>query len=243
MFQVDRAGGHAYSANYGSGTWTQLVLGEAGQLGGVARHETFPGENCTSHPHQTLARAGWLWVTDLGCDIIYTLTSDPGVSMVSTQVSPGCGPRHLALHPTRDLAVLLCEQKSLVVLYRINMDTGSLSPLQELALSSVDGDYGAEIVFNSAGDRVYASSRGTGVLVVYSLDPASQKMERLQEMRQHGSWPRHFALGDDHDILVTSDQRGDSLQILHVEAATGQLVPGKIVNTRDPAPAFVTFLN
>ena len=132
---VDRAGGYAYSANYGSGTWTQVRLGEAGQLGGVARHETFPGEggNCSSHPHQTLARGRWLWVTDLGCDAIYTLASDPGApgswwhlgqawqgvrSWGTTEVSPGCGPRHMALHPTKDLAVLLCEQKSLVVLYR-----------------------------------------------------------------------------------------------------------------------------
>ena len=77
---VDRAGGYAYSANYGSGTWTQLRLGKAGQLEGVARHETFPGEggNCSSHPHQTLARGRWLWVTDLGCDAIYTLASDSG---------------------------------------------------------------------------------------------------------------------------------------------------------------------
>ena len=129
---VDRERGHAYSANYGSGSWTQLRLGEAGQLGGVARHEIFPG-NCSSHPHQTLARGEWLWVTDLGCDAIYTMSSDPetpgawwhlgqgwqGVRRWgTTEVSPGCGPRHMALHPTRDLAVLLCEQKSLVVLYR-----------------------------------------------------------------------------------------------------------------------------
>ena len=56
---VDRERGQAYSANYGSGSWTQLRLGEAGQLGGVARHETFPG-NCSSHLHQTLARGAWL---------------------------------------------------------------------------------------------------------------------------------------------------------------------------------------
>ena len=114
---VDREGGHAYSANYGSGSWTQLRLGEEGELEDVTRHLTFPG-NCTSHPHQTLTRGGWLWVTDLGCDTVYTLTSDPDQSWVTTMVSPGCGPRHMALHPTRDLAVLLCEQKSLVVLYR-----------------------------------------------------------------------------------------------------------------------------
>ena len=121
------------------------------------------------------------------------------------------------------------------------MDNGSLEPLQELPLSSEEGDYGAEIVFNREGDRVYASSRGTGVMVVYSLDPDTETMERIEELSQAGSWPRHFALGE--DILVTSDQRGDSLQVLHVEAASGQLMPGHVIKTQDPAPAFVTFLD
>ena len=95
-----------------------MRLGEAGQLGGVARHETFPGEggNCSSHPHQTLARGRWLWVTDLGCDAIYTLASDPGApgswwhlgqawqgvrSWGTTGVSPGCGPRYMAWNLSR----------------------------------------------------------------------------------------------------------------------------------------------
>ena len=125
---------------------------------------------------------------------------------------------------------------------RVNMDNGSLEPLQELPLSSEAGDYGAEIVFNSAGDRVYASSRGTGVMVVYSLDPDTENLARIQELQQNGSWPRHFALGE--DLLVTSDQRGDSLQVMHVMHAddSGLLIPGKIVDT-EMAPAFIAFLN
>ena len=47
---VDRAGGYAYFVNYRSGTWTQVRLGEAGQLEGVARHETFPGEARSPRP-------------------------------------------------------------------------------------------------------------------------------------------------------------------------------------------------
>ena len=89
--------------------------------------------NCSSHLTRPWPGGCGLWVTDLGCDAIYTLASDPGApgswwhlgqawqgvrSWGTTEVSPGCGPRHMALHPTRDLAVLLCEQKSLVVLYR-----------------------------------------------------------------------------------------------------------------------------
>ena len=51
---VDREGGYAYFANYRSGTWTQLRLGEAGQLEGVARHETFPGEGGAATARVTL---------------------------------------------------------------------------------------------------------------------------------------------------------------------------------------------
>ena len=41
--------GQLYSANYGSGTWTVLALDSSGALGGVLRHEQFPGPglNCT----------------------------------------------------------------------------------------------------------------------------------------------------------------------------------------------------
>ena len=114
--------------------------------------------------------------------------------------------------------------------------------LQELPLSSNPGDYGAEITFNEAGDMLYASSRGTGVIVVYKLDFSSNhpRLIRIQEMSQSGSWPRHFVLQD--GLLVTSDQKGDSLQVLHVEPGTGLLIPGKLATT-DPGPAFVAFIN
>ena len=101
-----------------------------------------------------------------------------------------------------------------------------------------DGDYGAEILFNEAGDKIYASSRGTGVILVYSVSDNGE-VTRVQEVSQSGSWPRHMALQD--NILLTSDQKGDTIQVMHVEPDTGLLIPGKITQT-ESSPAFVYFL-
>ena len=79
----------------------------------------------------------------------------------------GAGPRHAVIHPTRDLMFLLCELESYLQVYRYDRTSGQLDLLQELELSSTPGDAGAEILLGSTGQFVYASSRGSGVVVVY----------------------------------------------------------------------------
>ena len=79
----------------------------------------------------------------------------------------GAGPRHAVLHPSRELMFLLCELQSYVQVYRYDQTTGELELLQELELSSTQGDAGAEILVGTTGKFVYASSRGSGVVVVY----------------------------------------------------------------------------
>ena len=92
-------------------------------------------------------------------------------------------------------------------------------------MSSEAEDYGAEIVFNSAGNRVFVSSRVTGVLVEYSLDPNTENPARSCSITAPGL---AFYPGRGPSCLVTSDQRGDSLQIMHVMHADDSdlLYPG-----------------
>ena len=80
------------------------------------------GESRVSRPHQTVVRGGSVWVVDLGCDAVWHFTHRPGVERLAragvTLTPAGCGPRHMALHPSKPLAFLLCEQDSLVLVYR-----------------------------------------------------------------------------------------------------------------------------
>lgn len=108
-------GGMVYVANYGDGTWSTLDAEDMSELS----HQVFPldpASNCTSHPHQTVARGGWVWVVDLGCDVVYTLATQG--TPAQTRIPGGCGPRHMALHPSQDIAAIICELKSLVLTYR-----------------------------------------------------------------------------------------------------------------------------
>ena len=44
------------------------------------------------------------------------------------------------------------------------------------------------------GEFVYASSRGSGVVLVYRIQEAGGRLQRLQEVKLAGSWPRSLAI-------------------------------------------------
>ena len=117
---VDKEQGMAYAANYGGSSFTAISLMD-GMLGEVAYLESF-GEGCrdASHPHQTVSHKEWVWVVDLGCDTIwhYKVDQQQVEKVGQTSVTAGAGPRHMVVHPVKDLAFLLCELQSLVQVYR-----------------------------------------------------------------------------------------------------------------------------
>ena len=88
---------------------------------------------------------------------------------------------------------------------------------QEVELSSTDGDSGAEILVGPTGEFVYASSRGTGVVVVYRLEQ-DDSLTRIQEFKLNGTWPRSMAIMDTR--LVVTDQKGGTLQLLAINPET-----------------------
>ena len=101
-------------------------------------------------------------------ELTHYRAGDAGLEMVTnTEVRAGAGPRHAVIHPERDLMFLICELQSYVQVYRYSGADGGLDLIQELQLSSTPGDAGAEILVGPTGEFVYASSRGTGVVVVY----------------------------------------------------------------------------
>lgn len=240
---VSREHGMIYTANYGGSSFSALTLGPGGEVGEVVSVENFPAEDETcrdaSHPHQTVVRGDWIWVVDLGCDRIrHYRRSDSGPHpLFTSDIAPGAGPRHLVLHPSLNLAFLVCELQSRVQVYSLRMETSQLSLLQELPLSSTNGDFGAEILIQ--GDFVYATSRGSGVILVYRLDPESFLLTLVQEEKLGGTWPRSLAISGSIGAVI--DQKGDSVQLLHIDQETGLVTPGATASTPS-GPAFVQFI-
>ena len=116
---VDKEQGMAYAANYGGSSFTAISLMH-GMLGQVTYLENFGQCRDASHPHQTVTHKEWVWVVDLGCDTIwhYRVDQQQVTKMGLTHVQDGAGPRHMVIHPDKDLVFLLCELQSLVQVYR-----------------------------------------------------------------------------------------------------------------------------
>jgi len=239
--------GRAYVSNYGGGSLTVISM-QGEKLDKVEKVEHYEGCRDQSHPHQVVSTprptsvddvwwSDWIFLVDLGCDVIRSYTPD-GSLVTTTEVKAGAGPRHLALHPNRELAFLACELQSLVQVYRVDQATGTLELLQELEFPSGD-EYSAGAEILVLGDYIYASSRGRGVIVVYKLD-ADDTMHKIQEFDVAGTWPRHMAFCKDGGMLALIDQKGDSVQVLAVDRETMLLSDGGVAAT-PPGPAFVTF--
>jgi len=244
---VDKDKSMAYAANYGGSTFSVITLSD-GALGELNMVESY-GENCrdASHPHQTYAKDNWVWVVDLGCDKIWHYALKDGShdqleATGSTTVRAGAGPRHMIIHPTKDLMFLLCELQSFIQVYKYDSSNGMFDLAQELELSSTPGDAGAEILVGPSGQFVYGSSRGSGVVLVYSLEE-DDTLVKVQEYNLSGTWPRSMAIRD--SLMVVADQYGEAIQVLNIDPVTGMLNTDNMDHNTfaaPPGPSFVGFM-
>jgi len=240
---VDYEQGMAYTANYGDGSWNAISLDAQRRLNKTQYFYKF-GEGCrdSSHPHETVTLGKFVWVVDLGCDTIYHFvkTGSTLTRLNDTSVGRGRGPRHLAIHKQRSLAFLACEVEDYVQVYRLNNKTGELMMIQEVGLSSVKNNTGAEILIHENGRCVYVSSRGVGMVIVFRIED-NDTLTKVQEFRIAGTWPRHMALHKYGKLLVVADQMGDKLEAVHVSEEDGTLTRGQVISSPHQ-PSFVGFI-
>ena len=108
-----------------------------------------------------------------------------------------------------------------------------------MELSPHAADYGAEIVLGAGGEHVYATSRGSGVVLVYRIEQ-EDRLVKVQEFYLQGTWPRHFAIKE--DIMVVADQMGNSVQLVNINKDTG-LLSGEDMVWIGNQPTFVCFVD
>merc|ERR1719266_2978060 len=244
-------GGHAYTANYGDGTWSVVSVNvTTGELGSLEKTLNYSTKACpVPHPHETIVLGPHIWVVDLGCDMIHHHWWRNNVLMEgnSTKLEKGHGPRHMALHPKKNVAVVVCELKNVLQVYKVDTSFGKMELLQEVNLTSKSSNAGAEIILVPKGEdlNVYVSSRGVGIIEFFKMDGTTNKVERVQEFLLAGSWPRHMAIHPSQAFLAVGDQKGNSVQLVTVDEHNGQLSAGS-TTTPDEGPiqpSFLAFLN
>ena len=250
---VSSAGDHLFVANYASGNVGAYALQPDGRFGeqiGVHRHR-----GSGPHPRQDAPHAHCMvpdpggtsvYATDLGTDRImrYVLDGNGLRCADDTPMQPGSGPRHLAFHPSRPLAFVLCELDSTLVVADVDRSTGHLHPRTAVSTlpGRVDGDsIAAEVAVHPDGSRVYVSNRGHDSIATFAVDAAGGPPELLGHVPSGGRTPRHFAIHPSGRLLLAANQDTGTIVSFELDDHSG--VPQQIgVAAEVSQPVCLTFV-
>lgn len=211
------------------GAATDLVQ-HAGPLGPVANRQDGP------HAHQVVFTQPDLVLScDLGLDAVIAsrLDLDSGrlTEVARTAMSPGTGPRHLALSPDGGAAYVAGELSSTLTVCRVLAD-GELDPTQVVSTrppEAVGENFPAAVVVTRDGRRVVASNRGDDTVALFDVGAA---LTLDMTLGVGGSWPRWAGFGATDDVLVVADERSDLVTTLRREEGAWQ--PGPSVAWPSP---------
>ncbi len=170
----------------------------------------------------------YLIACDLGTDELYTYEIDDTGQLKEVarlKVTAGSGPRHLAFHPKLDIAYLLAELSSEIIVLDYNPETGEFTEKQ--TLSTIPDDYtdfnsGAAIRVTADGKFVYASNRGHNSLASYSTD-SKGRLSLINYTPTEGETPRDFNLNPSEQFLIVGHQDSDNLTLFERDPDTGTL--------------------
>jgi 6-phosphogluconolactonase len=148
-----------------------------------------------------------LYHVDLGTDRIYRHEvgrSGFADTTVAFQAPAGIGPRHLALLPGSDLALLVCELGARLLLLR--REEGRFVCLDDVATAPVPckGNLGGHLGLMADGD-IYVTNRGHDSLVRFAIE--DEKLVPQAWWPTGGSSPRHFII-DGTTALVAHEEGG-----------------------------------
>ena len=262
---LDKTGKYLFVANYTSGNIVVFPILPDGKLGEHTSSIRDGGVLGPNKERQEAPHAHWvevspdnhfIFVTDLGLDRILTYRFDLSNGTLygaplssytryknawSVPVNPGDGPRHAVLG-ANDHIYVLGELQSTVtdILLDPHKD---IEPVQRI--STIPPDYkgrndAAEIALHPSGKWLFASNRGHDSIALFSVDPATGKLERAGDYSTGGKEPRHFAVDPTGRFLLAENQNSNSIVVFRIDPATGAL--SQVSTTEDvPSPVCLAF--
>jgi 6-phosphogluconolactonase len=143
----------------------------------------------------------------------------------SVSCRPGAGPRHLALHPSRDVLYCVTEQSGMVAAFAIEPGTGALRALQYESMMPDDfhgNARAADLHVTANGRFVYASVRSTNVIAGFRIDPRSGKLSAIRRFAAEGS-PRGFTIDPLDRFLICAGQTQNTVGVFAIDPGGGAL--------------------
>ena len=237
---TDNPGSVLFVANYTGGSLAAFPLGAGGGIGEVLKVEQYEGRSVhperqdASHAHACVPSPDnrFLYVTDLGADLIRAYRINPGRGELeearsgSTKTQPGSGPRHFAFHPDGRFAFLAEELSSSVSAYRYRAGDGHLELLDRR--STLPEDFAgentvADIRVHPNGRFLYVSNRGHDSLALFGIDPERGVLSPLGYEPTLGKRPRNFIIHPSGEYLLVANRDSDNIVVFKLDGSTGKL--------------------
>ncbi|WLR55844.1 lactonase family protein [Mesobacillus subterraneus] len=252
---VNRENNLLLSANYHKGSADSYLLNsEDGSIEAAlssAVHEgSGPDERQEkAHTHYTgfTPDGNFVVVVELGIDQVLTYSLDNGQLIENhvLKVEPGSGPRHLVFHPNNQIAFVMTEFSSKVLVLKYNSGDGSFEQIQ--AISTLPAEFtennqGSAIHLSSDGKFVYAANRGHDSIAIFSVDPESFELTFVEHTSTEGNWPRDFVLDPSEKFLIATNQNSSNVALYSRDEETGRLTLLQS-DVKVPDPVCVKFLN
>jgi 6-phosphogluconolactonase len=227
---TDQTGAFMLSASYAGAAFAVNAVDPAGRIESpsIQRSATPP----FAHGIRTDPSNRFLFVTSLGGDAILQYEFEARTGRATPNDVPlvrtpdGCGPRHLAFHPSEPVLYVNGELDGTVRSFALDRITGRLEPLATASMMP-DGDaapWAAELAVRSDGRYLYASERRTSTLAIFDLGGPPGALRRCATVAVEDQ-PRSLALGSDGRWLVVAGELSNQLTLYAIDASTGALDP------------------
>lgn len=228
-------------ANYSAGSTTTFRITPGGKLSeavSVIQHKGSgpnPQRQKAPHAHGVAMKRhnGKLltYIADLGIDKVLAFELDtatakltPWQAQPEILLAPGCGPRHIAMHPSAPLAFVITELESTLAAFRIHPQTSiwTETDTQNTRARGATGEnYPAEVVVHPNGRFVYGSNRGDETIAVFGIDIATGKLSPKGHVSAEGKNPRTIAISRSGENLIAANQDTGNVVSYRVDPATG----------------------
>ncbi|WP_405106475.1 lactonase family protein [Paenibacillus sp. FSL K6-1217] len=225
-------------SNYAGGNINVFPLNPDGSLQEMSSQVKHEGSGIRSdrqdapHPHSVIPdKTGeHVLVCDLGLDqiVIYRVEDGKLVTHREVELPPGSGPRHLALHPSRQWIYLVNELNNTITVFANDEPQGNLKLLQSVSslpehYTAGSDDTAADIHVSPCGRYLYVSNRGHDSIALLHIDNATGLLEAEDWVISGGRTPRNFALIS--GMLLAANQNSGNIVSFRIDSETGRLIP------------------